>query len=117
MRATAFARNTFASSFSKQLHRVLLLSALLAIASVSSLAQITVSPASLTFAAQLIDTTSAAKSVTITNKGAATIDDNSNNLLAFVGLSGTGQAPVTAAPATVAFTGGTVGTISAAKTF
>ncbi|MGD0790986.1 MAG: Ig-like domain-containing protein [Terriglobales bacterium] len=163
MRATAFARNTSASSFSKQLHRVLLLSALFVTASVNSLAQITVSPASLTFAAQLIDTTSAAKSVTITNngasaqpivialsgdytetdncsgsvagggsctakitfaptilgsiKGAATIDDNSNNLLAFVGITGTGQAPVTTAPASLAFTGGTIGTTSAAKTF
>ncbi len=163
MRATAFAPSTSLSSIAKQFHRVLLLSALLAIASVNSWAQITVSSASLTFAAQLIDTSSAAKSVTITNngasaqpivitmsgdytetdtcsgsiagggsctakitfaptllgsiKGAATIDDNSNNLLAFVGLTGTGKAPVTAAPATLAFTGGTVGTISAAKTF
>jgi RHS repeat-associated protein len=123
----------------------------------------TVSPASLTFSAQLIDTASAAKLVTISNtgasaqpivitmtgdytetdncngsvaasgsctaqitfvptivgsiKGAATINDNSNNLLAFVDISGTGQAPVTTAPTSLAFTGGTIGTISAAKTF
>ncbi len=126
-------------------------------------ATLTVSPASLKFAALLIDTTSATQSVTITNngasaqpivitmsgdftetdtcggsvaaggsctakitfaptkvgaiKGAATINDNSNNLLAFVDITGTGKAPVTAAPATLAFTGGTIGTISAAKTF
>ena len=50
-------------------------------------------------------------------KGAATINDNSNNLLAFVDISGSGQAPVTTAPTSLAFTGGTIGTISAAKTF
>jgi RHS repeat-associated protein len=50
-------------------------------------------------------------------KGAASIYDNSNNLLAFVGLTGTGGAPVTAAPASLSFTGGTIGTTSAAKTF
>lgn len=126
-------------------------------------ALVTVSQASLKFSAQLIDTTSAAQPVTITNtgastqaivitmtgdlaetdncngsiaaggsctaqitftptqigpiKGAATINDNSNNLLAFVDITGTGQAPVTAAPTTLAFAGGTVGTLSAAKTF
>jgi RHS repeat-associated protein len=123
----------------------------------------TVSPASLTFSAQLIGTTSAAKAVTISNtgasaqpivitmtgdytetdncngsvaasgsctaqitfaptivgsiKGAATVNDNSNNLLAFVDITGAGQAPVTTAPTSLAFTGGTIGTISAAKTF
>jgi RHS repeat-associated protein len=126
-------------------------------------AALTVSPASLTFPAQLIDTTSAAKPVTISNtgasaqpivitmtgdytetdncngsvaaggsctaqitfaptivgsvKGAATVNDNNNNLLAFVDISGTGKAPVTTAPTSLAFTGGTIGTISAAKTF
>src|ERR1700690_2647304 len=49
--------------------------------------------------------------------GAATIYDNSHNLLAFVGLKGTGEAPVTVAPASLSFTGGTIGTQSAAKTF
>ncbi|MGA2355060.1 MAG: choice-of-anchor D domain-containing protein, partial [Terriglobales bacterium] len=126
-------------------------------------ATLTASPASLKFSAQLIDTASSAKSVTLTNsaasaqpivitmtgdfsetdncggsiaasgsctaqitftpsqtgpvKGAATIDDNSNNLLAFVDITGTGEAPVSAAPTTLAFTGGTIGTLSAAKTF
>ena len=126
-------------------------------------AALTVSPASLKFPAQLIDTTSAAQSVTISNtgaaaqpivitmtgdytetdncngsvaaggsctaqitfaptivgsiKGAATVNDNNNNLLAFVDISGAGQAPVTTAPTSLAFTGGTIGTISAAKTF
>ena len=50
-------------------------------------------------------------------KGAASIYDNSNNLLTFVGLTGTGGAPVTAAPASLSFTGGTIGTTSAPKTF
>jgi RHS repeat-associated protein len=50
-------------------------------------------------------------------KGAASIYDNSNNLLAFVGITGTGGAPVAAAPASLSFTGGTIGTTSAAKTF
>jgi hypothetical protein len=49
--------------------------------------------------------------------GAASLYDNSNNLLALVGLKGTGEAPVTASPASLSFTGGTIGTISAAKTF
>jgi len=126
-------------------------------------ALVTVSQASLKFSAQVIDTTSAAQPVTITNtgastqaivitmtgdfaetdncngsiaaggsctaqititptqvgpiKGAATINDNSNNLLAFVDITGTGLAPVTAAPSTLAFPGGTVGTLSATKTF
>jgi hypothetical protein len=145
MRATAFAANSSASSIAKQFHRVLLLSALFVTASLNSFAQIAVSPASLTFAKQLIDTTSTSKPVTITNngasaqavnivmsgdytetdtcggsiaggggsctahifftptlvgsiKGAASIYDNSKNLLAFVGLTGTGGAPVTTAP-------------------
>src|SRR5258708_2801434 len=50
-------------------------------------------------------------------KGAATVNDNNNNLLAFVDISGAGQAPVTTVPTSLAFTGGTIGTISAAKTF
>jgi RHS repeat-associated protein len=126
-------------------------------------AVLTVSPASLKFAKQLIDTTSNPQTVTISNggasaqpinivmsgdytesdncsgsvaaggsciakisfaptivgaiKGAASIYDSSNNLLAFVGLTGTGGAPVTAAPASLSFTGGTIGTTSAPKTF
>jgi large repetitive protein len=156
MRIIALAAITSVNSLAKQLQRVLLLSALLAIATVNSWGQITVSPASITFAKQLITTTSGAKVVTITNngasaqpivitmsgdftetdncsgsvaaggscsaslfftptlvgaiKGAASIYDNSNNLLAFVGLTATGGAPVTAAPATLNFTGGTIGT-------
>ena len=164
MRATAFAANTSASSFSKQFHRALLLSALIVTASLNSWAQnITVSPASLTFAKQIVGTTSSSKAVTIGNsgasaqpivivmsgdytetdtcsgsvpgsgsctakisftptlvgsiKGAASIYDNSKNLLAFVGITGTGEAPVTTAPTSLSFTGGTIGTKSAAKTF
>jgi hypothetical protein len=164
MRATAFAASTSASSFSKQFHRVLLLSALIVTASLNSWAQnITVSPASLTFAKQIVGTTSSSKAVTISNsgasaqpivivmsgdytetdtcsgsvpgsgsctakisftptlvgsiKGAASIYDNSKNLLAFVGITGTGEAPVTTAPTSLSFTGGTIGTKSAAKTF
>jgi Putative Ig domain len=49
--------------------------------------------------------------------GAASIYDNSNNLLALIGLKGTGEAPVTTAPTSLSFTGGTIGTLSAAKTF
>jgi hypothetical protein len=49
--------------------------------------------------------------------GAATINDPTKSLLAFVGLTGTGAAPVTAAPASLSFTGGTIGTPSTAKTF
>ena len=49
--------------------------------------------------------------------GAASIYDNSKNLLAFVGITGTGGAPVTAAPASLSFTGGTIGTLSASQTF
>src|SRR6202140_746147 len=49
--------------------------------------------------------------------GAASIYDNAKNLLAFVGLTGTGAAPVTTTPASLSFTLGTIGTQSAAKTF
>jgi hypothetical protein len=49
--------------------------------------------------------------------GAASIFDNNKNLLAFVGLTGTGEAPVTTSPSSLSFTGGTIGTLSAAKTF
>ena len=67
MRATAIAATIPASSIGKQFYRVLLFAALFVTASVSSWAQnITVSPGSLTFSKQLIDTTSASKSVTIT---------------------------------------------------
>jgi hypothetical protein len=164
MRATALAAKISASSFANQLHRVLLLLALVAMASLNSLAQITVSVASIKFTAkQLIDTTSASKPVTISNggasaqpivivmsgdftesdncsgsvagggnctanisfaptivgaiSGAASIYDNNKNLLAFVGLTGTGEAPVTTAPTSLNFGAGTIGTLSAAKTF
>ena len=49
--------------------------------------------------------------------GATGIYDNSNNLLAFVGLAGSGIAPVTTAPAGLSFTSGTIGTQSATQTF
>ena len=49
--------------------------------------------------------------------GAVSIYDQDNNLLAFVGLTGTGEAPVSTAPASLSFTAGTIGTTSAAKTF
>jgi hypothetical protein len=164
MRAIAHAAKISASSFTSQLHKVLLLAVLIALASLNALAQITVSPASIKFTAkQLVDTTSSSKPVTISNggasaqpivivmsgdftetdncggsvggggsctanisfaptivgaiSGAASIYDNSKNLLALVGLSGTGEAPVVTSPASLSFTGGTVGTTSAAKTF
>ncbi len=164
MRTFRLAANTSASSFSKQFHRVLLLSALFVTASLNSWAQnITVSPASLAFAKQIVGTTSASKAVTITNSGAsaqavnivmsgdftetdncggsisgggsctakisfaptltgaisgaASIFDNSKNLLAFVGLTGTGGAPVATAPTSLSFGAVPIGTLSAAKTF
>jgi hypothetical protein len=164
MRATTFAGSTSASSAAKQFRRVLLLSALLVTASLSSRAQnITVVPARVTFAKTIVGVTSSSKAVTITNKGAsaqavnfvtsgdfsetdncggsvasghsckanisftptllgsttgaAGIYDNSNNLLAFAGLTGSGAAPVTTAPTSLSFTSGTIGTESAAKTF
>src|SRR4030081_2551415 len=49
--------------------------------------------------------------------GAATIVDPSKNLLAFVGLTGTGLAPVTTAPASLSFGAVPIGTTSATKTF
>jgi hypothetical protein len=49
--------------------------------------------------------------------GAVSIYDPSKNLLAFVGLTGTGAAPVTAAPASLSFGAVTIGTTSATKTF
>ena len=49
--------------------------------------------------------------------GAASIYDNAKNLLAFVGLTGSGAAPVATTPASLSFTGGTIGTQSTAKTF
>jgi hypothetical protein len=164
MRPYASPANSSISSFSKIFDRVLLLSALLVAAGLNSFAQdITVSLASLKFASQVIDTTSTAQSVTITNggasaqvvdivmggdftetdncagniaagssctakisftpslvgsiSGAASIYDGSHNLLAFVGLSGTGDAPVTTSPASLSFKAGTIGTLSAAQTF
>jgi large repetitive protein len=49
--------------------------------------------------------------------GAAAIRDNSGNLLAFVVLTGTGTAPVTASPTSLAFGSVPIGALSAAKTF
>ena len=49
--------------------------------------------------------------------GASTIRDNSGNLLALLGLAGNGVAPVTVAPASLAFGAVPIGTLSAAKTF
>jgi len=164
MRTTASAAYTSTSSIAKQFQRVLLLSALFVTASLNSWAQnITVSPASLAFAKQIVGTTSSFKALTITNSGAsaqavnivmsgdftetdncggsisgggsctgkisfaptltgaisgaASIYDNSENLLAFVGLTGTGAAPVTTAPASLSFGAVPIGTLSAAKTF
>jgi hypothetical protein len=165
MRATAIAANISASSVAKKFQRVLLLSALFATASLNSWAQIVVSPASVVFTTkQVVGTTSASKSVTITNNGAsaqavnfvmsgdftetdncagsvaggggsctaniffsptlvgsisgaATIVDPSKNLLAFVGLTGTGLAPVTTAPTSLSFGAVAIGTTSATKTF
>ena len=165
MRATAIAANISASAVARQFHRVLLLLALLATASLNSWAQIVVSPASVAFTTkQVVGTTSASKPVTITNNGASaqpinivmsgdftetdncsgsvaggggsctanisfsptlvgaisgasTIVDPSKNLLAFVGLTGTGLAPVTTAPASLSFGAVAIGTTSATKTF
>jgi methionine-rich copper-binding protein CopC len=49
--------------------------------------------------------------------GAASIYDNNQNLLAFVGLSGTGEAPVVTAPKSLSFGSVAIGTLSTAKTF
>src|SRR4030081_3212976 len=49
--------------------------------------------------------------------GAATIVDPTKNLLAFVGLTGTGLAPVTTAPASLSFGAVPIGTTSPTKTF
>ncbi len=49
--------------------------------------------------------------------GAASIYDPSKNLLAFVGLTGTGLAPVTTAPASLSFGAVAIGTTGATKTF
>lgn len=57
-----------------------------------------------------------APTLTIAISGAASIYDNSNNLVALVGLKGTGEAPVTTAPTSLSFTGGTIGTLSSTKT-
>ncbi len=164
MLATAFAANTSASSVAKQLQRVLLVSALFVTASLGSWAQnITVSPASLTFAKTIVGVTTSSKPVTITNSGtsaqalklvmsgdfsetdncggsiagggsctasisftptlvgsisgAASIYDNSNNLLAFVGLTGGGLAPVATTPTSLNFGAVGIGTLSTALTF
>jgi hypothetical protein len=49
--------------------------------------------------------------------GATSIYDNSNNLLTFVGLTGSGAAAVAIAPTSLNFGAVTIGTLSAAKTF
>src|ERR1035441_2115789 len=70
MGATLFATQPSSCSVAKQLQRVLLVLALFVTASASSWAQnITVSAASVTFPKTIIGVTSAAKVVTITNKG------------------------------------------------
>jgi hypothetical protein len=164
MGATLFATQPSSCSVAKQVQRVLLVLALFVTASASSWAQnITVSVASVTFPKTIIGVTSAAKVVTITNKGgsaqavnlvmsgdfsetdncggsigsglscqanlfftptlvgsisgAAGIYDSGNNLLAFVGLTGTSAVAVTTTPTSLSFTGGTIGVQSAAKTF
>jgi hypothetical protein len=155
--------NISASSVAKQFRQILVVTALIAIASLSCWASVTVSPASETFAKTFVGVTSAAKSVTITNtgasaqaikfvmsadfsetdnclgsvaagksctvnlsftptlvgsiSGAAGIYDNGNNLLAFVGLTGTSAASVSVSPTSIAFTGGSVGSQSAMKIF
>jgi len=155
--------NISASSVAKQFRQVLVVTALIAIASLNSWASVAVSPASETFAKTFVGVTSPAEAVTITNtgasaqaikfvmsadfsetdnclgsvaagkscvvnlfftptvvgsiSGAASILDNSNNLLAFVGLTGSSAASVAVFPTTISFTGGTVGSQSAAKIF
>ncbi len=47
--------------------------------------------------------------------GALTIDDNSGNLLASIGLKGTGEIPLVAAPASISFGGIPIGSTSTAK--
>ncbi len=49
--------------------------------------------------------------------GAASIYDNNHNLLALVGLTGSGAAPVSTAPASLSFGSVPIGTLSSAKTF
>src|ERR1035441_6716831 len=164
MGATLFATQPSSCSVAKRVQRVLLVLALFVTASASSWAQnITVSAASVTFPKTIIGVTSAAKVVTIANKGAsaqavnfvmsgdfsetdncggsiaaghscqanlffaptlvgsisgaAGIYDSGNNLLAFVGLTGTSAVAMTTTPTSLSFTGGTIGVLSAAKTF
>src|ERR1035441_7386419 len=147
MRAAAVAANKF---ISERVSCILFTVLALMIASSPLCAQnITVSPASLTFTKTIVDVTSAAKSVTISNNGAssqavnivmsgdfsetdncggnlaggssctmhvtftptiagsitgaASLYDGSHNLLAFVGMTGSGGAPVTTTPASLAF--------------
>src|ERR1700690_4625346 len=73
MRVAAVVAHTFASeSISQRISRILLTAVVLMGATLSLLAQtITVTPATLTFANQATGTTSAAKVVTVANKGAA----------------------------------------------
>src|SRR6266404_5246432 len=163
MRAANVSVRTLAIFANDHVRRVLLTGFLLVAASLSLSAQITVSPASLTFVKQAVGSTSAAKSVTISNSGgssqavnitprgdftetdncggniggggscsmnvyfaptiagtisgAVTIRDGANNLLAFVGLTGSGVAPVKTAPTSLNFGAIPIGTVSAAKTF
>jgi hypothetical protein len=49
--------------------------------------------------------------------GSASVYDSSNNLLTYVGLKGTGDAPVTTKPTSLAFTDQTIGVLSASQTF
>jgi PKD repeat protein len=48
--------------------------------------------------------------------GAASIYNNSDSLLALVGLKGTGKAPLTTTPTSLSFTGQTIGVLSTAQT-
>ena len=157
------AAKTSVSPVAKQFRQVLIVTALIVIASLNLWASVTVSPASETFTKTFVGVASAAKAVTITNtgasaqvvkvvtsadfsetdncspsvaagkscvanlvftptavgsiSGAASIVDNSNNLLAFVGLTGTSAASVSVSPTSVSFTGGSVGSQSAMKIF
>jgi methionine-rich copper-binding protein CopC len=52
-----------------------------------------------------------------TIQGAASVYNNSNNLLTLVGLTGVGVAPVTTQPTSLKFSAGTIGTLSAPQTF
>jgi len=164
MRAAVIIAYTSASaSISGRVSRVLLAALVVISASLSLFAQnITVSAATLTFANQAVGSTSAAKIVTIANKGVSSqavvfapsagftetdncngniagggsckmsvyfsptlvgkisgvlnINDESNNLLASVSLTGTGVAQTTLTPTTLAFGNQAVNLASSPKT-